>query len=457
MSAKIIETHISWVILTDKYAYKIKKPLDLGFLDFSSLAKRKFYCEEEIRLNKIFAPDLYLKVINITVKDKIIDYAIVMNPFAQDDLFSNLVKNHGLEDNYFINLAQQLANIHQHAEIATGKFGEPESIFFPVQQNFDQIRPYLEKHQDKEMLDQLAHCEKWASDQYKKLEKIFKSRKKNNFIRECHGDLHLGNIVLYKNKPTIFDSIEFNDNLRFTDTMADVGFLLMDLDEKHQANFGSVFLNEYLTLTGDYEGLNILRFYQAYRAVVRAKIKLMGSKIDWKDYKTSINLAENYIEFKKPELYIMHGIAGSGKTTQAKKLAKQCNAVHLRSDVERKKMFDPKTGAMPLPGVPELYPDEVIQKTYEKLFELTQQLLTLGYSVIVDATFLKKEHRDLFRQLSFAFHIVPCEVDDKIRETWLRERQREQNDFSDADFKIAQLQRETLEPLTPDERIYIYA
>lgn len=448
MSAKIIETHISWVILTNKYAYKIKKPLDLGFLDFSSLVKRKYYCEEEVRLNKLYSPDLYLKVISITVKDKVIDYAIVMNQFSQEDLFLNLLKQHKLEDRYLVDLAQQLAHIHQTAEIARGKFLELESMFFPVQQNFDQIRPTLEKKQDQLLLSQLDRCEEWANAEFKTFEKIFKSRKKNHFIRACHGDLHLGNIVLYHSKPTIFDCIEFSDNLRFTDTMADVGFLLMDLDEKHQSSLGNVFLNEYLTHTGDYEGLAILRFYQAYRAVVRAKIKLLEPKMDWSDYKISMDLAEKYSEIKKPELFIMHGISGSGKTTRAKNLAKKINAIHLRSDVERKRICQDKR---------KLYSVETNKKVYERLYDLAQQALELGYSVIVDATFLKKNDRNHFRQLSFPFHIVPCEVDDKMRETWLRNRQREQNDFSDADFTIAQQQRQTLEPLTPDERIYIYA
>ncbi|HEV2614915.1 MAG TPA: AAA family ATPase [Gammaproteobacteria bacterium] len=445
MSAKIIETHISWVILTDKYAYKIKKPLDMGFLDYSSLVKRKHYCEEELRLGKMYAPELYLKVIAITVKNKIIDYALVMNAFAQENLFSNLLKNNKLKSEYFMSLADQLAEIHQHAAIAKDPFGSLENVFFPVQQNFDQIRPFLIEYKNKKLLDQLELCEKWANGEFKKLEEAFKARKKKHFIRECHGDLHLGNIVLFNHKPMMFDRIEFNDNLIYTDTMADVGFLLMDLDEKNQTQLGNIFLNQYLTQTGDYDGLFILRFYQAYRAVVRAKIKLMGPKIDWADYQLSINLAESYVEHKKPELFIMHGIAGSGKTTKAKKLAQKFNAIHLRSDVERKRIGQDKN---------KLYSEEVNQKTYEHLYELAKKLLSMGYSVIVDATFIKKSHRDLFRKLSLPFHIVPCEVDDKIRETWLRERQ---HDFSDADFEIAQQQRKTLEPLTPDERTYIYA
>jgi len=452
MSAKIIETHISWVILTDKYVYKIKKPLDMGFLDYSSILKRKYYCEEECRLGKIYAPELYVKVIAITVKNKIIDYAVVMNKFSQEDLFSTLLKNNILKPEYFMSLADQLADIHQKAQIAQNPYGSLDSVFFPVQQNFDQIRPYLkskDKNKDKnqKLITQLDRCEQWAKDQFNRLESAFKLRKKNHFIRECHGDLHLGNIVLYHNKPIMFDRIEFNDNLKFTDTMADVGFLLMDLDEKNQTNLGNIFLNEYLAQTGDYEGLSILRFYQAYRAVVRAKIKLMGPKIDWADYELSMNLAEKYTETQKPELFIMHGIAGSGKTTKAKQLAKLFNAIHLRTDIERKR-------AKPDHKTDELYSEKSRDDVYEQLYQLTKKLLAWGYSVIVDATFIKKAHRDLFRKLSLSFHIVPCEVDDKIRQTWLHERK---HDYSDADAEIAEIQRKTLEPLTPDERIYIYA
>ncbi|MDX2163981.1 MAG: AAA family ATPase [Gammaproteobacteria bacterium] len=445
MSAQIIETHISWVILTKKYAYKIKKPVDFGFLDFSTLAKRKYYCEEEIRINKIYAPDLYVKVIGYTVKDKVIDYAIVMNQFDQQNLFLSLLKSHELKPEYLANLAQQLAAIHQQAEMAPGTFGSPENIFFPVQQNFDQIRPFLQKLNNQKLLDQLNHCEKWAQEQYKILLPVLKSRKNKKNIRACHGDLHLGNIVLYHNKPMMFDAIEFNDNLRFTDTMADVGFLLMDLDEKNQSALGNVFLNEYLTLTGDYEGLKILRFYQAYRAVVRAKIKLFETNISWSEYETSMNLAEKYTESQKPELFIMHGISGSGKSTRAKQLASKLNAIHLRSDVERQRLSIDKT---------ERYSEVSNKKVYNQLYSLTKDLLEAGYSMVVDATFLKKAQRDLFRQLSFPFHIVPCDVDDKMRETWLRDRSQ---DYSEADFTIAQQQREALEPLTLEERNYIYA
>ncbi len=447
MSANIIETHSSWIILTKKYVYKIKKPLDLGFLDYSTLVKRKYYCEEEMRINKIFAPDLYIKIISFTVKNKIVDYALVMNQFEQENLFSHLLKSRALKPDYLIDLAKQLALIHQNTEIAKGKFGSPENIWFPVQQNFDQIRPFLQKNKNNNprLAAQLNRCEKWAQEQFQHLLPIVKSRKRKKYIRACHGDLHLGNIVLYHGKPMMFDAIEFNDNLRYTDTMADVGFLLMDLDEKRHAELGNGFLNEYLTQTGDYDGVKLLRFYQAYRAVVRAKIKLFETEINWDSYSTSMNLAEAYCENSPPSVYIMHGTAGSGKTTRAKQLALKLNAIHLRSDVERQRIAnDPATR----------YSEAMNKKVYKHLFNVTQKLLESGYSVIVDATFLKKVQRDLFRKLSFEFHIVPCDVDDKLRETWLRERR---HDYSEADFIIAQQQREMLEPLTLEERNYIYA
>lgn len=445
MAATIIETHISWVVLHKKYAFKIKKPVNFGFLDFSSLAKRKYYCEEEMRINKIFAPDLYVKVIGITVKNKIIDYAIMMHQFEQEGVFLQLLKSHALKPEYVSDLAQQLARIHGEVDVAKGKFGSPENIWFPVQQNFDQIRSFLDKNPQQKYVEQLNHCEKWAHEQYQQLLPVIKLRKRKKYIRACHGDLHLGNIVLYHGKPMMFDAIEFNDNLRFTDTMADVGFLLMDFDEKQQSVFGNVFLNEYLTQTGDYEGIKLLRFYQAYRAVVRAKIKLFETPIDWDSYALSMAVAERYCENSTPAVYIMHGIAGSGKTTRAKQLAQQLNAIHLRSDVERLRMGIDKSTR---------YSESTNQKVYTHLYEVTQSLLMSGYSVVIDATFLKKVQRDQFRKLSFPFYIVPCEVDDKIREQWLRERD---HDYSEADFTIAQQQREVLEPLTPDERKDIYA
>jgi len=465
---KIIETHISYVLLTGDYAYKIKKPLDMEFLDFSTLEKRKFYCHEEVRLNKRFSPELYIDVLEITGSaekpewngnNHIFEYAIQMREFPQNKLFTNLLKNNLLKSSYFISLAEQLANSHQKAAVAKNdtRYGLPEQLFFPVQQNFDQIRPLLN---DPKELKQLDLIEKWAQEQYKLLKTVFLERKTKGFIRECHGDLHLGNIVLYHDKPLIFDCLEFNLDLLWTDVMADVGFLVMDLQEKLQQNFAILFLNHYLAMTSDYAGLAVLKFYESYRAVVRAKIYLMQlqqvntpeTKAFLKSaYLRSMQMAESYMINKKPQLFIMHGLSGSGKTTKAMLLAEKFNAIHLRSDVERYHMMA-DLGE-------DKYSEKNRQKIYERLAELAKQVLHEGYSVIVDATFLLKSQRDLFSEIGQYFQlpcqIAVCEADDNTRSQWLHERLENKQDFSEADITIARQQQKQLELLSAEEQTRI--
>jgi aminoglycoside phosphotransferase family enzyme/predicted kinase len=452
---RIIETHISVVLLTGDYAYKIKKPLDMEFLDFSTLEKRRYFCYEELRINKRYSPDLYVEVVAIrgdvsmpvfSGEGDVIEYAIKMREFPQEQLFHALLQQGKLTSFHFVQLAEQLAIIHQQSRVSelSSPYGTPEQLFFPVQQNFDQIKVLLKSE---ELLKQLVICEHWAQQQYQQLYEIFQERKAQGFIRECHGDLHLRNIVLYQEKPMIFDAIEFNPDLQWTDVMGDVGFLTMDLRENQQSAFAYQFLNAYLTSTGDYAGLRVLRFYQAYRAVVRAKIALMQFHQNndaslLQDYQRSIQLAEYYTITDTPRLIIMHGIAGSGKTTRARELISQFHAIHIRSDVERKRLLQE-----------DFYNEKNILKVYEYLLQLTTLILKAGYSVVVDATFLKKSQRVLFQQLAenlqLPFSIALCVIDEETHKKWLHQRPQE---YSDADWAVSQQQQVMLEPLTLEEQ-----
>lgn len=455
---RVIETHITIVLLTGEFAYKFKKPLNLEFLDFSTLEKRRFFCEEELRLNKNYAPELYLEVVSITGslanpslngEGNPIEYAVKMREFQQENLFTNLLEQKKLTRENFIDLAKQLAGFHLRAPAAdpASWFGTPGQIHSPLQQNFDQVRGLLKNRED---LAELNKCEKLAQSQFLKLNPVFQQRKEQGFIRECHGDLHLNNIVMYAGKPVFFDCIEFNAALRWTDVMADVGFLTMDLHEKNHAEFVWTFLNHYLSLTQDYAGLQVLKFYQTYRAMVRAKIDLLRlQQIDpaktgplYEDYKHCIRLVENYTTEKAPQLIIMHGLAGSGKTTRAEQLAIAKGAIHLRTDVERKFLHNEH-----------LYTDEAIQEVYDHCYRLAELVLKSGYNVIVDATFLKRSQRKQFQrmaeQLAVPFYIVRCEVDEQTRRQWLAQRS---GDYSQADLEVAHKQEGVLEPLTQDER-----
>lgn len=455
---QVIETHITMVLLTGDFAYKFKKPVDLEFLDFSTLEKRRYFCEQEQRLNKIYAPELYLEIVKITGdyanptingEGEVIEYGIKMRQFLQENLFTNLLLNNKLTENHLVDLAEQIAFFHQQASVAPSEseFGTPKHIYLPLQQNFDYISKITKD------AAALKRTEEWVKDQFQRLEPVFLRRKQEGFIRQCHGDLHLNNIVLYGGKSQMFDCIEFNESLRWIDVMSDVGFLTMDLRDKNQRKFSWIFLNHYLTLTHDYAGLQTLRFYQTYRAMVREKVNLIqlqqgvidSTKDLYEDYQHCIDDLIGGKEEKKSQLMIMHGLSGSGKSTVAKQLAATIGAIHLRTDVER--IFLHKK---------DIYSDEAIQEVYDHCHMLAKMILKCGYSAIVDATFLKRSQRLQFKRLAeemgVPFHIVICEVDEKTREQWLTQRN---HDYSQADLEVAHKQNSLLEPLTSDEKKYL--
>jgi aminoglycoside phosphotransferase family enzyme/predicted kinase len=468
---KVIETHISWVILTGDYAYKIKKPLDLGFLNFTTLSDRKNYCEQELRLNQAAAQHLYLEVLPISGsetspafgdKNTVIEYALKMREFPQEFIFSNLLQKNELTAKNLIELAANVATFHTKISKnpPNNYLGTPEQVYEPVKQNFDQIHELLQNDADR---DHLAKLAQWAECEYQRLYSLLQQRKQQQFIRECHGDIHLGNAAIINNKPTIFDCIEFNENFRWTDTMADVGFMIMDLQFNDRQDFANIFLNHYLIYSDDYAGLKVLMYYQAYRAMVRAKVKLFEklhaqNPLDYdRIYQSYIKLAESYAKPQQPFLVITHGVSGSGKSTIARKLAEKYNMIHLISDIVRKKIAghdllnDTKA-----PLHEGIYQPEWTEKTYAQLETLTRTTLDAKFSVIVDATFLKKSQRDKFaaiaKEMQIPFCILSCHTaEEKVFER-IAKREASQNDHSEAHQAVAEMQYATKDQLTDIEQ-----
>ena len=257
---ELLETHISWVILTGPYAYKIKKPVNLGFLDFSTLAQRQHFCKEELRLNRRLAPDIYLDVILIRgTADSphfggagdVIDYAVKMRQFPQAAQLDRLLQQDKLPSEYLDAIAEVVAQFHDNIEkaSATSQYGEPAQVWQPVAENFAQIR---ERETRTALLKQLATLHDWSLSNFERLKPVFSQRKHDGFVRECHGDLHLRNIAWFEDKPLIFDCIEFNPDLRWIDVISDLTFLFMDLIDRAQPALAYRLLNRYLTHTGDY-------------------------------------------------------------------------------------------------------------------------------------------------------------------------------------------------------------
>ncbi|MDT8385525.1 MAG: AAA family ATPase [Gammaproteobacteria bacterium] len=477
---RLIETHISWVMLTGDYAYKIKKCVNFGFLDFSTLARRRHFCEEEIRLNGRLAPDLYLAVVPITGpaaqaciggSGEPLEYAVKMRQFDLRDTFDALLARHALAAAQMEETAQVLARFH--ATIAPADagapFGSPAAILQPALENFDQLGESLAAGQTPHRLgDKLISLRQWTTEQHTALIPTFVARKQAGRIRECHGDLHLRNIVLWEGRVTPFDGIEFNDNLRWIDVINELAFLLMDLDDHQQPALSRQLLNSYLSLSGDYDGLRVLRFYQIYRAMVRAKVAGLrlvqieapnAAAQQLQEIDNYLQLAEDYTRVKQPALIITHGLSGSGKTYLASRLAHATGLIHLRSDVERKRCFGlaplAKTQSAPEAGI---YTSQATQDTYQHLLQLARTILSAHYSVLVDATFLQRPQRDAFRalaeELGLPFTILHCEASDETLQQRVRHRQQMERDASEADLQVLENQQQKQQPLAADERAY---
>ena len=330
-------------------------------------------------------------------------------------------------------------------------------------ENFEQIRPHLTTATDIAQLEQLRT---WSDAEFHRNEETFQYRKNNHFIRECHGDLHLGNIVLLKGNITLFDCLEFNENLRWIDVISEIAFLIMDLDSRTHSTLAWRFLNAYLQATGDYAGLRVLRYYLVYRALVRAKvacIRLTQSHADpaqqhaaHQQYKNYANLAECYTQHDNARLIITHGLSGSGKTTYTQSLLESLGGIRLRSDVERKRLAHLPPHTRPSAGVDTgLYTSAARQHTYDYLADLAYAIIQSGYPVIVDATFLKHEQRALFHRLAdnlrVPFVILDFTAPEAVLRTRITQRMHEGHDASEADLAVLQHQLANHEPLTAEE------
>lgn len=292
----LIQTHISWVFLTEKYAFKVKKPVNFGFLDFSTIEKRKYYCQRELKLNQRLCPEIYLKVLPITKSDriivggkgKIIDWALMMKKFPQEKILSESLKKKNLSQSSLKKLAEILSSFHKKAK-TNNKYGKIKTIKFNWRESFEQTKSYQEKTISKRYFDLIK---KRIEIFIAKNEKLFQKRIAQNKIKWCHGDLHSGNILIDKDKIHVFDCIEFNKRFAIQDTASDIAFLIMDLEFHEKKEEANLFLKYYLRESKDKGMLKLLGFYKCYRAFVRGKISSFQDKRE--DAKKYFNLAFNY-------------------------------------------------------------------------------------------------------------------------------------------------------------------
>ena len=467
--AELIETHISTIILCGDFVYKLKKPVDFGFLDYSTLKKRHKYALEELRINQAFAPRLYLGVVPITGTietplinggGRVLDYAVKMRRFDQSEQLDNIVERNGLEIESMGKIAELVARFHEAAVPVSPQsdYGAPQRVLLPMQENFDLLQPLTKKQS---LNTKLKIVKAWTYEQFGNLKPLLTRRKSEGFVRACHGDMHLHNMALHEGELILFDAIEFNDYLSHIDVINDLAFLLMDLEYRGLTRHSRILLNDYLELTGDYGGAALLDFYKTYRAMVRAKVTALRiaqmaepdeRKAAMDEVNGYIDQALSYTRKKDPFLAIMHGFSGSGKSTCALKMVETYGVLRIRSDVERMRMFGKDDSDKLKEGI---YTPEATKATYYRLQELAMKIIQGGIPVVLDATFLKKWQRQLFWELSseanVPFFILDLQCDTEILRHRIKKRSAEGIDISEANLDVLEMQLDSAEPLSAEE------
>ena len=461
-SIRLIQTHTAYILLTGEYAYKVKKPVDYGFLNYATLAARKHYVEEELRLNQRTAKELYLTTVAIYCQAGIfsfirngapVEYAVKMQQFPDGCLFSDLLEQQRLTPELMQALAHEVAKFHGHAAISDRTFGTVSQIRKAFDENYRQSRSYLGRGQTQQ---QLCETQAFSDHAFTHWKTRFQTRIQHHKIRECHGDLHLRNICHWQHRIVLFDCIEFNDALRHVDTMYDVAFTVMDCDAQGRSDLGNAFLNTYLEDTGDWEGLTVLPLYLSRQAYVRAKVtSFLLDDVTIADKHPQIQtqasayytLAWRYTQPQPGCLVLMSGLSGSGKSTLAQQIAQQVGAIYIRSDAVRKHLAGLSLHQR---GDPSLYTPAMTEKTYDRLRELGVQLATLGYWVILDAKYDRIAARQAIIAQAKANHIplsvLVCQAPLSVLHQRVQQRS---GDITDATAQVLTNQR--AEALTKEE------
>lgn len=466
---EVVETHISWVILTGKYAYKIKKSVNLDFLDFSTLQRRRHYCEEELRLNRRWAPELYLGVVpirgsrhqpSLEGEGEAIEYAVQMRQFPQKAQLDRQLDDGKLREEDMRRLAETIAAAHEGARVIEYA-DDSESVgkvSAPILENFSPVEQAID-------MNVLHQVHEWTTATLKALKPALIRRRKNGFVRECHGDLHLSNLARLSNGIVAFDCVEFSADLRNIDVLSDIAFLVMDLVARARQDLAFAVLNRYLECSGDYAGMSVFGLYFVYHSMIRAKVAAIRSAAgrnaverdkEVEQVKHYLAVAVRWVRSPKPRLLAMYGYSGSGKTVLSSQLLTRLPAVRIRSDIERKRLSGlgelASSHSQPGQGI---YSAAGSDAVYGRLFASAGALLDAGFNVIIDASFLRRADRSGLRSLAdragAPYAIVATGADDDELRRRLRSRTARGTDASEAGVEVLEHQQRTAEPLSEDE------
>ena len=461
-----MQTQMSFLFLTGDLVYKVKKPVDLGYLDYTTLEKRRFFCQQELELNRRLSPDIYLEVVPITSRQgqfclggdgETIEYAVKMKQLPTEKMLGNLLRSNRVTEEMVVRIAEKVATFHNKAKTSSeiSVYGKLEAITINAEENFNQT----EKYKDISIPSLKYYRIKAYTDNFVKSNKsLLNKRVKDGRIRDCHGDLHAAHICL-SNGIYIYDCIEFNDRFRYSDVASEVAFLAMDLDRYQRADLSQAFVNAYVRLSQDKELLQLLNFYKCYRAYVRGKVaSFMLDDPYASEKEAALATAHSYFDLafkytkEKPLLFIMAGLVGTGKTTVAEALGRSLGLVVISSDITRKKLagisptehrFEQFSGG--------IYSEEFSRKTYDEMFAQARELLFQGQSVILDASFKKKQDRlqaeNLAEETKADFSVIECILDEETVKSRLEKRLKESS-TSDGRWEIFEQQKQDFDKIT---------
>ena len=467
---KLRQTHISYVFLTGDYAYKIKKPVNFGFLDYSTLAKRRYYCREEVRLNRRLAPEMYLGVVEITESDgkiavgpgdRVLEYAVKMVQLPEERIMDRILARGRVTTGMVERLAELLSDFYRHARTdpEVSYYGTPEAVLFNARENFAQLGPYIGRVLP---AGQFEEIRTYSEDFVRTNSELFADRIRQHRIRDGHGDLRAENIC-FSDSIRVFDCIEFNERFRFGDVASDMAFLITDLDYAGYPNLSRRFMDAYVGASGDRKSLNVINYYKVYRACVRTKIecfKLDEPEIPPEARKEAAEVARRYFDLaagyvraeRKPTLLAIGGLMGTGKTSIGQELSRRLGWPLLSSDVLRKSLggLTPSTRRYE-PYGSGIYSEEFHRRTYDQLLSQAGAFLEMGRSVIVDASFRRAIDRRrvlrLARKLGAEFRFIECVADEAIIERRLEARLGKPDLISDGRWSLYSRQKMEWEPV----------